>query len=77
MDSVDNALKNSLLVGWGCFCGIPFLFGSCWILTWFFKPGYQELANTSGYGDSSPFIAGAIAFGSLMVFLFVKGKLNG
>jgi hypothetical protein len=76
MDSVDRGCQSVLVMLAAIMFGSPFLFGSCWLLTWFFKPGYQDLAMTSGYGSLTPYIAGGITFVSFLAFSFIYSKLH-
>jgi len=76
MDSADRSCQAALEFAAMIMLGIPFLFGGCWLLTWFFKPGYQDLAMSSGYGSSTPYIAGGITLISLLVFSFIHSSLH-
>lgn len=76
-DEFDNAWASSLKLGWGCLLGGVSSFGWCWLITWVTNfRGYQSLAATSGAGDNTPFIAGAIAIIPLLIMAYIFGQID-
>lgn len=72
----DNGWKNLLKGCWSCSLLPVSGFGFLWLIAWFFKQGYQDLARTSGFGNLTPFIASAVAIAPLIFLSFVNSSLN-